>query len=301
MSNKGKIFNIQRFSTSDGPGIRTVVFLKGCPLDCAWCHNPESKSAKTEIFYKSDMCIGCGFCANVCENNCHTLVDGIHYFDREKCTGCKKCINSCCTNALQICGEEKTAEEVMEIVLKDKPFYEESGGGITLSGGEPLMQYDFTLSLLKLAKENGLHTAIETSGFSTRDLTQLNQYNDLWLYDVKILPEDSHIKNTGVSNKVIFENLYSLSKTSANIVLRCPIIPNINLNDEHFNKLAELCNKLKNVSAIHLEPYHPLGISKAQQLNKTQSYQNNTFLDSTSLQSYANFLLAQTGAEVIIL
>lgn len=301
MCNTGKIFNIQRFSTSDGPGIRTVVFLKGCPLDCAWCHNPESKSTKTEIFYNSDMCVGCGFCANVCENNCHTLVDVLHYFDREKCNGCKKCIKACCTNALQLCGEEKTAEEIMEVVLKDKPFYEESGGGITLSGGEPLMQYDFTLSLLKLAKEKGLHTAIETSGFSTRDLTQLNQYTDLWLYDIKIFSKDEHQKYTGVTNEKILENLYALDRLGAQIILRCPIIPEITLTESHFVALAELVNGLNGVAAIHLEPYHPLGISKAQQLNKSQTYQNDTFLEPLVLKPFADMLQAKTKKEVIIM
>lgn len=301
MYNIGKIFNIQRFSTSDGPGIRTVVFLKGCPLNCAWCHNPESKRIETEIFYKPDICVGCGSCVNVCANNCHTFTDAMHYFNREKCDGCGQCINVCCTKALEICGEEKTAEEIMEIVLRDKPFYEESGGGITLSGGEPLVQYGFTLSLLKLAKEQGLHTAIETSGFAGKDIKELNRYIDLWLYDMKLFPEDEHIKYTGVSNEKIFENLYMLDRMGAQIILRCPIIPKVNLTEKHFMALAELVDKLNGIMAIHLEPYHPLGLSKAQQLNKTQAYQNDTFLEPSLIQPFADMLRAKTGTDVIII
>ena len=214
MYKKGKIFNIQRFSTSDGPGIRTVVFFMGCPLDCAWCHNPESKTGGEE---------------------------------------------------------EKTAEEIIDIVLRDMPFYEESGGGLTLSGGEPLMQFDFALSLLKLAKERGVHTAIETCGFTSRDLSKLVPYTDLWLYDIKLFPAEEHVRHTGVTNKHIFENLYLLDCMGANIVLRCPIIPNINMTEEHFDSLGQLANSLKGVTAIHLEPYHPLGISKAQKLGKVQA------------------------------
>lgn len=300
MCNSGKIFNIQRFSTSDGPGIRTVVFLKGCFLDCAWCHNPESKCAKTEIFYDPIKCVGCGRCVNVCENNCQSFGD-VHIFEREKCNSCGQCASVCCADALEICGEEKTAEEIIDVVLRDKPFYEESGGGITLSGGEPLMQYDFSLSLLKLAKENGLHTAIETSGFSGKRLEELIRYTDLWLYDIKLFPDDEHKKHTGVSNENIFKNLYLLDSSGANIILRCPMIPNVNLTQEHFENLSELANKLKNVIAIHLEPYHPLGLSKAKLLGKTQIYRNNKFLDSSKLRPFAEMLMAKTTKEIVII
>ena len=301
MNSKGKIFNIQRFSTSDGPGIRTVVFMKGCPLNCAWCHNPESKSTATELFYKGELCIACGSCSNVCAVNGHTLTDGVHLFDREKCVRCGKCVEGCYSNALEICGEERTAEEVIDIVLHDKPFYEESGGGITLSGGEPLIQYDFTLSLLKLAKQHGLHTAIETSGFSNRDLTILNDFVDLWLYDIKVFPEEEHIKYTGVSNKVIFDNLYQLDRIGARIILRCPIIPDVNMTPQHFTAIADLANTLDNVTAIHLEPYHPLGLSKAEQLGKGQPYQNNKFLEPSVLEPFADMLREKTKKEVVVL
>ena len=173
MHKTGKIFNIQRFSTSDGPGIRTVVFLKGCPLNCHWCHNPESKSPQNEIFYNQELCRLCGDCLGVCENNCHIFAEQTHRFDRAQCINCGKCTKVCFTNALEICGEEKTPQEIIEVVLRDKPFYEESGGGLTLSGGEPLAQYEFSLSLLKLARKHNLHTAVETSGFTNKDLKKI--------------------------------------------------------------------------------------------------------------------------------
>jgi len=301
MYNKGKIFNIQRFSTSDGPGIRTVIFFKGCPLACDWCHNPESQSALPEIFYKKDMCLGCGACVNTCKEGCHTFKGETHLFKRERCIRCAECANLCSAKALEVCGEEKCSDEIIETVLRDKPFYEESGGGVTLSGGEPLMQLDFALSLLKLAKENGVHTAIETSGFSGGNILELAKYTDLWLYDIKIFPEDEHIKYTGVSNKTIFDNLFLLNGSGADIILRCPIIPDINMKDEHFEKMAELANSLSGVSAIHLEPYHPLGISKSEQLSKLQPYLNDKFLEKSSLEPFAQALRIKTEKDVLIL
>lgn len=301
MHNKGRIFNLQRFSTSDGPGIRTVIFFKGCPLNCSWCHNPESKSSKAQILLKNELCIGCGKCIEVCSLKGHTLENGKHIFLREECKGCGECANNCCTKALELCGEEKTAEEIINIALRDQPFYKEAGGGITLSGGEPLMQYEFCLELLRLAKENNLHTAIETSGYSLKDITALNEFTDLWLYDIKVLNEQDHIKYIGASNKVILENLYKLNSMGANIILRCPVIPDINMNPAHFEELSLLTNSLANVTEIHLEPYHPLGISKAQLLGKNQSYQNEKFLEPLALEPFATMLKEQTGKQVIII
>lgn len=301
MYREGKIFNIQRFSTADGPGIRTVVFMKGCPLNCAWCHNPESKSKETEIFYKKDQCIACGACVEICPVNGHTLSNGIHYFDRKSCVHCGKCTQLCSSNALALCGETKTAEEIIEIVLRDAPFYEESNGGITLSGGEPLMQYDFTQSLLKLAKKQNLHTVVETCGFSNRDLSALHEFVDLWLYDIKVFPEKEHIQYTGVSNKVILNNLYLLDRLGAKIILRCPIIPDINMTPQHWEGIANLAKTLSNVICVHLEPYHPLGLSKALQLDKNQAYLNDRFLEPSSLEPFANVLREKTKKEVVIL
>lgn len=247
---KGNIFNIQRFSTSDGPGIRTVVFLKGCPLNCAWCHNPESKNQKIEILYNQELCIGCGKCIKVCKNDCHSFGERL-IFNRTLCLSCNECASVCPSKALEVCGKETTVSDVIEIVKRDIPFYEESGGGLTISGGEPLMQYDFTLELLKSSKKVGIHTAIETCGFTNKNIKELSKYNDLWLYDIKLFENSKHIKYTGVSNDIILKNLYNLDNINANIILRCPIIPDINTSEDHFDNIASLSNTLKNVKAIH--------------------------------------------------
>ena len=165
----GTIFNIQKFSINDGPGIRTTVFLKGCPLSCLWCHNPESKLTKREIMYDEKKCIGCAKCATVCKNGAHSFDGGVHAYLRADCSACGECTAECVAEAVSAVGEEKTAREVIAEVMKDKMFYDTSGGGLTISGGEPMMQFDFTYELLRLAKESGLQTCIETCGYAKRE------------------------------------------------------------------------------------------------------------------------------------
>ena len=301
MHKRGTVFNIQRFSTSDGTGIRTTVFLKGCPLKCVWCHNPESHSASPQNFYRAELCISCGICAEVCERKAHSFVDNEHILNRSICNACGCCAENCPANALELCGEIKAVEEIIETALRDKQFYEQSGGGITFSGGEPLMQYDFLLELLKSAKEQGLHTAIETSGYSEKDLLRLNEYTDLWLFDIKLFDEEDHKKYTGVSNEIIFKNLRLLDEAGANIILRCPIIPDINFKKEHFESIGKLATDLKNVKEIHLEPYHPLGISKSEQIGKTYIYENKEFLAREKLEPFAKELKEKNNLNVVIL
>jgi len=186
---KGKVFNIQRFSIHDGPGIRTNVFLKGCPLRCLWCHNPEGLSRESDIEFIPKKCIGCGRCG-VCPNDCHKFNDGLHYYDRSNCIKCGTCISHCVTEALQIAGKDYTVDEVMKEVESDAMFYEESGGGMTLSGGEPLFQSEFATELLRTAKERGIHTAIETCGFYSEDvLRKAIPYIDIFLFDYKVTGE----------------------------------------------------------------------------------------------------------------
>ncbi len=296
----GNIFNIQRFSTSDGPGIRTVVFLKGCPLNCAWCHNPESKNCRRELFYKEGSCIGCGICGEICPLKSHIFSGGTHELIRSSCILCGKCAQICPSGALEMCGENQSVDEVISAILRDAPFYQTSGGGITLSGGEPLLQYEFSLQLLKKAKKHSLHTAIETSGYAQHNLDEISRCVDLWLYDIKLMDEMKHIQYTGVSNRMILDNLHRLSSIGAKIILRCPIIPGVNMNEAHFDAIAAL-TRLDGIEQIHIEPYHPLGISKAAQLGKVQAYSNEAFLRKDALLPFVEQLRRSSRVEVVML
>ena len=248
MSVKGTVFNIQRFCVNDGPGIRTTVFLKGCPLSCVWCHNPESQRFEPEILFYKDKCTGCGRCR------------GITAADRDFV---------CFNDAKEICGKTVSANEVTAEVLKDKPFYENSGGGVTLSGGEPLAQYDFSLKLLKKAKENGIHTAIETCGYAEKSkILEIAKYVDLFLFDCKETDPDLHKEYTGVDNKIILENLKALSDAGSKIILRCPIIPGFNDRAEHFKGISETAENFIGIEHIEIEPFHPLGESKYSALGR---------------------------------
>ena len=245
---QGTIFNIQRFCVNDGPGIRTTVFLKGCPLSCVWCHNPESQRFEPEILFYKDKCTGCGRCR------------GITAADKDFV---------CFNGAKEICGKTVTADEVTAEVLKDKPFYENSGGGVTLSGGEPLAQYDFSLELLQKAKENGIHTAVETCGYAERSkILEIAKYIDLFLFDCKETDPELHKEYTGFDNKVILENLKALSDAGSKIILRCPIIPGFNDRAEHFKRISETANKFSGIEHIEIEPFHPLGESKYSALGR---------------------------------
>ncbi|MBQ4050601.1 MAG: glycyl-radical enzyme activating protein, partial [Oscillospiraceae bacterium] len=238
---------------------------------------------------------------NACRKHLHHLTEKEHLFAREECVRCGACAAACPTEALNVCGEQKEAEEIIETVLRDRMFYEESGGGMTLSGGEPLAQFDFSLELLRLAREKGLHTAVETCGYSQRDLTLLHDVTDLWLFDIKLLDEEKHRAYTGVSNERILQNLRLLDSLHAKVVLRCPVIPDVNFDADHFSRIAQLAGSLQSVIAIHLEPYHPLGISKAEQLGMHQAYENRDFLNASDLSDAAEKLREQTGLPVQVL
>ena len=266
---QGTVFNIQKFSVNDGPGIRTTVFLKGCPLRCLWCHNPESKHTYPEIMYNEAKCASCGRCVTACETGAHIINKGsnLHIYDRSLCKGCGECAADCVFGAIEVAGKSMNADAVMEEVLRDKVFYDTSGGGMTLSGGEPMMQLEFTLELLTLAKENGLHTCMETCGYAKSDgYKKVAPLVDIFLFDYKVTDPELHKKYTGAENGLILENLAMLDSLGAKTVLRCPIIPGCNDTDEHFLGIAETANRLKNVIEINIEPYHPLGKGKSELL-----------------------------------
>lgn len=263
MVSEGIIFNIQHFSIYDGPGIRTTVFFKGCPLRCQWCHNPESWFSSPQLGYTKSKCIHCGACVYVCQTGAHQIIGNEHCFNREKCVLCGMCIKVC-SGALTWVGKKCSCAEIMEDIQKDEMFYKYSGGGITLSGGEPLIQYDLCKELLKECKRRGIHTAVETSGYIPWCfLENLADYIDLFLYDWKESNTDRHRQFTGQGNELIRDNLLRLDRISKDIILRCPIIPNYNFTKEHRNGIIDISQQLSNLREINIEPYHPLGISKA--------------------------------------
>ncbi len=263
MSLIANVIDIQRSSVYDGPGIRTTVFFKGCPLHCIWCHNPESQTLAPQLFYYYDKCTACGKCVLACNRNVHRIENGIHSINYHACQLCGKCIEECNAGALKISGYTMSIHEIMDIVLADKDFYEKSNGGITLSGGEPLMQFDFALELLKTCHHHGVNTCIETSGYvSTDKFRQVLAHIDILLFDYKITNALEYTKYTGVCNDRILENLDVAYHSETPIVLRCPIIPGINDTDEHFHGISAMDKKYPDLQAIELLPYHSAGNNK---------------------------------------
>ena len=264
----GTILNIQRFCIDDGPGIRTTVFLKGCPLRCVWCHNPESQAKRNEIMYDAKKCVACGRCAVACPQNFHSVAQN-HTFERELCIGCGDCTEVCPTKALVLYGKSITVDEVYSEVARDKVFYETSGGGVTISGGDPLFQPYFTAELLEMCKENGIHTAIETSGFADeRVLLTVLKYCDLVLFDIKETDEERHKQYTGVSLTTILRNLKLVNEKKIPFIIRAPIIPTLNDRESHFKSLKTIRESMKFCQGIQIMPYHRIGSYKYELLDR---------------------------------
>lgn len=265
---KGLIFNIQRFSVHDGPGIRTTVFFKGCPLHCPWCSNPESQSFSPELIVRDILCKGCGACVETCPQQAITLTkkEG-RRINRKKCNSCFLCAEKCQYQSLSVCGKYMKVDEILDEVLQDRLFYKNSGGGVTLSGGEVLLQSDFALQVLKACKTEGLHTVLETSGYgSWKELKDLLPFVDLVLFDLKHPDPVEHKKTTGVGNKIILENLRKTSKMTP-VWLRIPLIAGFNDSEAQIKK-ATLLGKEIGVQKISLLPYHEGGKSKSEQLGR---------------------------------
>lgn len=269
----GSIFHLQRFSLFDGPGVRTVIFLKGCPLRCIWCHNPEGIASGPQIMYHAARCIGCGECSTVCKNGAHIFDRGMHGYDRSLCTGCGACAAVCCTQALSLAGRQMSVEEVMAEIMKDEPFYRESGGGVTLSGGEPLQQADFAIALLRECKKQGLNTCVETCGMVDADkLEEAARFTDLFYFDYKATGEEMHRKLCGATQVPILENLARLETLQTKVALRCPMVPGANICEEHICGIAGTARQYTCIYEVQLEPFHRLGIGKAEKLGMDGMY-----------------------------
>jgi len=293
----GTVLSIERCSLHDGPGLRTTVFLKGCPLSCLWCHNPESLSFKPELYFFNEKCIGCGTCQTICAN--HVIYEGTLTTSRKDCSICGKCVSACPNAAFEIKGCIMSAQDVIGEVLKDVRYYESSGGGLTISGGEPLAQFEFTLELLRLAKENGIHTCVETSGHAATDrLLALVPYVDLFLYDFKESDDDNHKKFAGVSYSLIMDNLHALNNAGAKIILRCPIIPACNERLEHFSAIAATANALCNITEINIMPYHPMGASKAARIGREYTMPDMEFPTDTQIDGWIQAVSRETNTAV---
>ena len=270
----GLVFNIQRFCTHDGPGIRSLLFIKGCPLRCKWCSNPESQNFSPELMYNSITCIKCGTCIKKCPLAAITAgTDNKLVINRSRCNLCGICVENCSTKSLEISGQQMSIQEIISKLTKDRSFYEMSNGGVTLSGGEPLANVNFARNILSELKNEGIHTAVETSGYvNTTDFVSIIKLVDLFLFDIKHMDEQQHIQGTDRSNNLIINNLTIVALSGAKVIIRYPLIPGYNSDEETLSKVSSLMKEI-GLQEIDILPYHRLGSAKY--LNLGRDYELN--------------------------
>ncbi len=271
----GVIFDIKRYAINDGPGIRTTIFFKGCPLSCAWCHNPEGMSPKVEKMYSQVKCIGCQECVQACTRNACTLTSEGIVTDKKLCVACGECADACPTTATEMSGQTETTDSIMKILEKETVFFDQSGGGVTFSGGEPLRQAKFLLELLQACGERGIHRTVDTSGFVRLEtLLEVARHTDHFLFDLKVMDPEKHKQLTGVSNKLILQNLKLLAETGASINLRLPLVEGVNDDDANIDEVTAFAKSLPGESKkVNLLPYHGVAVHKYEKLGK--SYHSN--------------------------
>lgn len=272
---EGIVFNIQRYSIDDGPGVRTTVFMKGCPLTCLWCSNPESQCGLQEVTYRYTSCKKCGTCVKVCPVGAVTLDDDGVHIDRAKCTLCGECVKNCVPEALQISGKKMTVDEVFKVVKKDADYYEASGGGVTASGGEILAQADFVAELFRRSKEAGFHTNADTSGFGdTAALDKILEYSDLVYYDLKHMDPVKHMEYCGQDNALILKNLRHVVEKGVPVVIRVPLIPGYNDSEENLRALAGTVADIAKSATVNILPYHRYGANKYRMVDMVYQLEN---------------------------
>ncbi len=297
---RGIIFNIQRFCTHDGPGIRTTVFVKGCPLHCPWCHNPEGMDRDLEIALDPRKCIGCRACLENCTRGGHEIgPDGEHLYHNERCVLCGSCAEGCYAGAIEMIGEEKTAQEVMDVVVRDKPFYDNSSGGVTLSGGEPMYQPEFSAAILTLSREQGIATAVESSCATSWNVIQsLDGLVDLWMIDIKHMDPGRHRELTGGDNGIILENVRKLATSGVGMILRLPLVPGHNDEEATLRSLGAFASEVQPSGGLEVMPFHRFGEGKYDRIRKDYTLQDMESAEDDDVRRAVE-LLREAGANKV--